>query len=88
MMRDALDKAAEQASRAGQIIRRLRDFVARGVLSSGYALDDAAIMHFENDELRDVMTLTEGKTAYFVEPDASGGETAVRESPLPARLLG
>ncbi len=29
-MRDALDKAAEQAMRAGQIIRRLRDFVARG----------------------------------------------------------
>ena len=30
MLRDALDKAAEQAMRAGQIIRRLRDFVARG----------------------------------------------------------
>ncbi len=30
MMRDALDKAADQALRAGQIIRRLRDFVARG----------------------------------------------------------
>jgi two-component system sensor kinase FixL len=27
---DALDKASEQALRAGQIIRRLRDFVARG----------------------------------------------------------
>jgi two-component system, LuxR family, sensor kinase FixL len=30
MLRDAVDKAAEQALRAGQIIRRLRDFVARG----------------------------------------------------------
>src|SRR5262245_36909599 len=30
MLRDALDKAADQAMRAGQIIRRLRDFVARG----------------------------------------------------------
>ena len=30
VLRDALDKAAEQALRAGQIIRRLRDFVARG----------------------------------------------------------
>ena len=30
MMRDAVDKAADQALRAGQIIRRLRDFVARG----------------------------------------------------------
>lgn len=29
-MREALNKAAEQAIRAGQIIRRLRDFVARG----------------------------------------------------------
>ena len=29
IMRDALDKASEQAMRAGQIIRRLRDFVAR-----------------------------------------------------------
>ena len=30
MIREALDSAAEQAMRAGQIIRRLRDFVARG----------------------------------------------------------
>ncbi len=29
-VREALDKAAEQALRAGEIIRRLRDFVARG----------------------------------------------------------
>lgn len=30
IIRDAMDKAAEQSMRAGQIIRRLRDFVARG----------------------------------------------------------
>ncbi len=30
MMRDALDKAGDQAMRAGHIIRRLRDFVSRG----------------------------------------------------------
>ena len=30
MVREAMDKAAEQSLRAGQIIRRLRDFVARG----------------------------------------------------------
>jgi len=30
LVRDALDKAGDQALRAGQIIRRLRDFVARG----------------------------------------------------------
>jgi two-component system, LuxR family, sensor kinase FixL len=30
MIREAIDKSAEQALRAGQVIRRLRDFVARG----------------------------------------------------------
>jgi two-component system, LuxR family, sensor kinase FixL len=30
LIRDAMDKAAEQSLRAGQIIRRLREFVARG----------------------------------------------------------
>jgi two-component system sensor kinase FixL len=30
ILREALDKAAEQSLRAGQVIRRLRDFVARG----------------------------------------------------------
>lgn len=30
MLRDAVDKAAEQALRAGDVIRHLRDFVARG----------------------------------------------------------
>jgi len=30
IVREAMDKAAEQALRAGQIIRRLRDFVSRG----------------------------------------------------------
>jgi two-component system sensor kinase FixL len=30
LLREALDKAAEQSIRAGQIIRRLREFVARG----------------------------------------------------------
>ena len=30
MLRDAIDRAADQALRAGQIIRRLRHFVARG----------------------------------------------------------
>jgi two-component system sensor kinase FixL len=30
MIREAVDKSADQALRAGQIIRRLRDFVARG----------------------------------------------------------
>ena len=44
-----LDKAAEQAIRAGQIIRRLRDFVARGELerrveSVGKMVEDASAL--------------------------------------------
>ncbi len=35
MMREAMDNAADQALRAGQIIRRLRDFVARGESEQG-----------------------------------------------------
>jgi two-component system sensor kinase FixL len=35
LVRDAVDKAADQAVRAGQIIRRLRDFVARGESERG-----------------------------------------------------
>ena len=35
MVRDAMDKAAAQAMRAGDIIRRLRDFVARGESERG-----------------------------------------------------
>jgi two-component system, LuxR family, sensor kinase FixL len=33
IVRDALDKAAQQAVRAGQIIRKLRDFVSRGEIT-------------------------------------------------------
>ena len=35
LVRDAMDKAADQALRAGEIIRRLRDFVARGESERG-----------------------------------------------------
>jgi two-component system sensor kinase FixL len=49
MLRDATDKAADQAIRAGQIIRRLRDFVARGeserrVESVGKLIEEAAAL--------------------------------------------
>ncbi|WP_420138416.1 PAS domain S-box protein [Sphingomonas sp.] len=35
MIREALDDAAKEAVRAGQIVRRLRDFVARGEVDKG-----------------------------------------------------
>ena len=49
MVRDATEKAAEQAMRAGQIIRRLRDFVARGeserrVESVGKLIEEASAL--------------------------------------------
>lgn len=48
-LRDVLDKAADQAMRAGQIIRRLRDFVARGeserrVESLGKLVEEASAL--------------------------------------------
>jgi two-component system sensor kinase FixL len=49
MVRDAIDKAADQSLRAGQIIRRLRDFVARGeserrVESIGKLIEEASAL--------------------------------------------
>lgn len=49
MLREALDEAASEAVRAGQIVRRLRDFVARGeldmrVLSLEKLVNDAAVL--------------------------------------------
>jgi two-component system sensor kinase FixL len=48
-VRDAMEKAAEQALRAGQIIRRLRDFVSRGeserrVESLGKLIEEASAL--------------------------------------------
>jgi two-component system sensor kinase FixL len=49
MLRDAIERAAEQALRAGQIIRRLRQFVARGeserhVESLGKLIEEASAL--------------------------------------------
>jgi two-component system sensor kinase FixL len=49
MLRDALGKAADQAVRAGHIIRRLREFVARGesdrrIESLGKLIEDASML--------------------------------------------
>ncbi|MFO1185708.1 MAG: PAS domain S-box protein [Bauldia sp.] len=48
-VREALDKAADQATRAGQIIRKLRDFVERseadlGVYSIGRIIEEASAL--------------------------------------------
>jgi hypothetical protein len=45
----------------------------------GYAADDAAALHFVGTELHEVLSVSEGSTAYRVEP---GSEKA-----LEARLL-
>ena len=49
MLREALDEAASEAVRAGQIVRRLRDFVAKGeldmrVLSLRNLINDATVL--------------------------------------------
>jgi two-component system, LuxR family, sensor kinase FixL len=49
MLREALDEAAKEAVRAGQIIRRLRDFVAKGdldtqIMSLGTLINDATTL--------------------------------------------
>lgn len=49
MLREALDEAAKEAVRAGQIVRRLRDFVSKGeldaqILSLGKLINDATAL--------------------------------------------
>jgi two-component system, LuxR family, sensor kinase FixL len=49
LLREALDEAANEAVRAGQIVRRLRDFVAKGelnpqILSLGKLVNDATTL--------------------------------------------
>jgi two-component system, LuxR family, sensor kinase FixL len=61
-LRDAMDKAAEQALRAGQIIRRLRDFVARGetehrVESVKKLIEEASALALVGAKDRDVRVL-------------------------------
>jgi two-component system sensor kinase FixL len=58
-LRGALDKAAEQAMRAGQIIRRLRDFVSRGeterrVESITKLVEEASALALVGSKERDV----------------------------------
>jgi dipeptidase E len=64
----------------GEPLRRptYRALVAGG-FPAGYAADDAAGLHFSGGELREVVSIREGGTAYRVDADG--------ESALPARLL-
>jgi dipeptidase E len=57
---------------------RYRELVDSG-FPAGYAADDGVGLHFVGTELREVVTVREGATAYRVEP---GSETS-----LEARLL-
>jgi two-component system sensor kinase FixL len=49
MIRDALDDAAQEAIRAGQIVRRLREFVARGETEK--SVEDIAVLIDEASKL-------------------------------------
>lgn len=57
---------------------RYREFVDGG-FPAGYAADDGAALHFVGTELREVVSVREGATAYRVEPGS--------ETPLEARAL-
>ena len=57
---------------------RYRELVASG-FPAGYAADDTVALHFVGTELRAIVTATEGKRAYRVEPGT--------ETPLEARRL-
>jgi two-component system sensor kinase FixL len=63
IMQEALDKAAEQALRAGQIINRLRDFVARG--ETEYQLESAKRLVEEASALALVGVKDQGIRAKF-----------------------
>lgn len=68
----------------GEVQRRptYHHMVASGELPAGYAVDDAAFIHFQGGKLKRTLTLETGKTAYWVE--AISGEA--RETPLEAEL--
>lgn len=57
--------------------------VATHELPAGYAVEDAAILHFKNEKLEKTFTLQQGKTAFFVE-EQNG---TAKETALPAELL-
>lgn len=59
-----------------------RQLVSRG-FPAGYAADDRVALHFIGSELSEVVTVTEGRAAYEVKLEGM----AVRERPIPARLL-
>lgn len=59
-----------------------RQLVSRG-FPAGYAADDGVALHFTGTELSEIVTSTEGRAACEVKLEGM----AVRERPLPARLL-
>lgn len=71
----------------GEAQRRplFRRLVADGTLPPGHGVDDGAALVFHDRELVEVVSSSEGATAYRVEPDGAGGAV---ETPLPSRYLG
>ncbi|MEO9129693.1 MAG: PAS domain S-box protein [Sphingomonas sp.] len=75
LIREALDEAAGQSIRAGQIVRRLRDFVARGDVSQGPELLNALVQEGANlgligahmDGVQSVMALCAGDPMVHVD---------------------
>ncbi|WP_295695199.1 peptidase E [Lapillicoccus sp.] len=62
-----------------------RRLVAEGVLDAGYAGEDGVGLHYVGTRLHEAVTLRPRSTAWWVEPDGSGGW---REERVPTRALG
>ena len=75
---DAMDRAVEQALRAGQIIRRLRDFVSRG--ESDRQLENLAKLIEEASALALVGVKETGRPG-FLRPRPAGGVRVRRQDP-------
>ena len=71
----------------GEAQRRptFQQFVASGRLPPGLGIDDRAAAIYDGSALVEIVASVAGPTAYRVEPDGRGG---VRETALPARVLG
>jgi peptidase E len=61
-----------------------QQLIADGTLPSGYATDDGVGLVYRDTDFVEAITEVDGKTAYRVERDTSGGAT---ETTIDARLL-
>ena len=92
-IREAIDKAGEQALRAGQIIRRLRDFVARGesersVENLPKLVEEAGALAMVGAKERDIRVRFVFDPTHRSRPRRQGADPAGDPQPDPQRHRG